>query len=345
MRVALFINHFLKPTHHAIAQLIGALPSCAYTVYAKRFEDHFDLPNVAGRVIYAKGPVPGLAPGAFDLVHAIYDGRSALSAAAAARDAGVPFVLSYHGGFDLHVRIADPRYLEASKDMTEAAAAVTVPARPDLERLRAMDIRRPIEVLPVPVDVSRLPRRSAVDARRLVAVGRLVPKKGIDLAISAMGRLPCDHLIVVGDGELRAELEAEARRAEVAGRVRFAGLLPIDEALSLVASAFTLVHPARVGPDGNAEGTPQVVLLAQAMGVPVIAARSGNLEEIVEHGVTGLLVPPDDGEGLAAAVARLRRDPALLARLNRPRDVGERSLERVARRLGRIYEQALARVP
>jgi hypothetical protein len=134
--------------------------------------------------------------------------------------------------------------------VTERAAAVTVPAHADVQRLRAIGVRRPIEVVPVPVDGKRLPRASAIDPLRLVLVGRLMPKKGVDVAISAMTRLPHYHLLV-GDGELRSELEALARRMGVVERVRFAGMLPIDDVLRLVASAFALVHPSRLAPDGK----------------------------------------------------------------------------------------------
>jgi len=341
MRVALFTHHFLEPTHHAIAQVIEGLTHCAFTVYAKRFENHFRLPNVVDRITYRKGVAPGLSSEFFDVAHAVYDGKTAIRAAMASQEAKLPFVLSYHGGFDVHVKIHDPRYREATRLITEAAAAVTVPCRGDIDRLRAIGVQRSIRVVPVPIDFSRLPVATRIEGRRLVAVSRLVPKKGVDIAISALVRLPTYELIVVGDGELRSQLEEHARDVGVRERVRFLGLLPLDSVLELLRSAFALVHPARIAPDGNAEGTPQAVLWAQAMGVPVIASRSGSLEEIVEDGRNGRLVPTEDPDGIAIAVKELEHEPLLRDRWRRGVELSHHSIERVVQNVATIYRDAL----
>lgn len=342
MRVALFTHHFLEPTHHAIAQLLGALRDCDVIVYAKRFEHHFQPENIRGRIPYIKGRVPGMEPKAFDVAHAIYDGKTAFRAYYAALDAKIPFILSYHGGFDVHAKIHDSRYRDQSRIVTEGAAAVTVPCMQDIDRLRAIGVARPIEVLPVPVVVPPGFVSRQADPKRLVLVGRLVPKKGVDVALRAMCHLPEYFLHVVGDGELREQLEGLARDLGVRSRVTFLGLLPFDAMLAEVASAFALLHPARVASDGNAEGTPQVVLLAQAIGVPVIASRSGSLGEIVEHANTGLLILADDERGLAASVHLLGKNDTLRARLNRPASHEERTLERVASKLRGIYDNVCA---
>jgi glycosyltransferase involved in cell wall biosynthesis len=341
VKVALFTHHFLEPTHHAIAQVMGALPECEYTVYAKRFEDHFDVSNVVSRVPYTKGLADGLSRSSFDLVHAIYDGKTAMRAHGAAREAGLPFVLSFHGGFDTHAKIHDERYREATRRIAESATQVTVPSASDVALLARIGVRRATTILSVPVVIGVSAGHSLPHAHRLLLVGRLIPKKGVDVALSAMLLLPEYSLDVVGDGELRDELVQQAARLGVVDRVRFRGLMPLREVEALLAGAFALVHPARVGPDGNAEGTPQVVLLAQAMGVPVIAGASGNLSDVIDDGRSGLLVRPDDPAALACAVTRLAKDPALLAHLRHPAGCGERSIGRVAAQLRQIYRHAI----
>jgi len=117
--------------------------------------------------------------------------------------------------------------------------------------------------------------------------------------------------------------------------------LPLHQVEEHLAGAFALLHPARVGPDGNAEGTPQVVLLAQALGVPVIAGASGNLCDVIEDGRSGLLVRPEDPAALARAVTHLAKDLDLLAMLRRPAGCGERSIGKVAAQLRQLYRGAI----
>lgn len=343
MRVALFTHHFLEPTHFAIAQVLEAMADCDYTVYAKRFQDHFELANVRRRIVYRKGLVPGLLPGRFDVVHAIYDGKTALRAHQAAAMADIPFILSFHGGFDTHAKILDAEFRERSRAVAQAAAAVTVPCEQDIGRLRRIGVTRRIIVLPVPVVLSVSRESREADPDKLVVVGRLIPKKGVDVALRAMPCLPGHTLDIIGDGERRPELERLASNLGVSDRVRFLGLLPIAEMERHLIRAFALLHPARVAADGNAEGTPQVILMAQALGVPVVAAESGSLGEIVDREHTGILVPPDDPQALAGAVRRLGGDPELRERLEHLPFAGERSIGNVSARLREIYVDAGAR--
>jgi glycosyltransferase involved in cell wall biosynthesis len=343
VRVALFTHNFLEPTHHAIAQLLGAMSDCSYTVYATRFEDHFDLGNIRDRIAYRKGPVPGLSRARFDLVHAIYDGTTAIRAQQAAAECGIPFVLSFHGGFDTHAKIHDPLFRDRSRLIAQAAAAVTVSSNQDVDRLRSIAVSREIVVLPVPVVLTarRHERRSIPG--KLVTVGRLIGKKGVDLAIKALCDLPGHTLEVVGDGELRDQLEWLTKDLGLSDRVRFSGLLPISETERVLLSASALLHPARVAADGNAEGTPQIILMAQALGVPVIAADSGSLSEIVHDGTSGILVPPENPQALADAVKRLAADSALRERLERLPLDGGRSIGKIAQMLHAIYQGARVR--
>ena len=337
MRVAFFTHNFLEPTHHAIAQLMGAMDDCSYTVFAKRFEDHFALANVVGRTIYTKGPLPQLNSAAFDLVHAIYDGKTAIRAYQASASVGLPFVLSFHGGFDTHAKIHDARYREASRAVCEAASAITVPCAQDRDQLHAIGVSSLAEVLPVPVVTGVRRRERQPDPWRLLLVGRLVPKKGIDTAIRAMAELPGYRLEVIGEGELEAPLRGLVERLGLTKQVSLCGHLSLAEVEQRMLRAFALLHPARVAADGNAEGTAQVVLHAQALGLPVIATATGNLGAIVRHGITGLLVPSDNPAVLAATVHALAANPVLqrvLAHLPEPAD---RRLSAVAVQLRGIY--------
>jgi hypothetical protein len=143
----------------------------------------------------------------------------------------------------------------------------------------------------------------------MIAVGRLIEKKGFETAIGALCQLPGETLTIIGAGPLRAKLEEAASRLGVAGRVRFMGELTLAETLHTIGAHRVLIHPSRRDEDGNSEGTPQVILWAYALRVPVVASDAGSTSEIVEHERTGILVPQNDRDAIALSVLRLLREP------------------------------------
>lgn len=146
----------------------------------------------------------------------------------------------------------------------------------------------------------------------VLAVARLVPQKGIDVLVRAYERLRStgcvEHdLLIAGDGPLRTELERLAVDLDVAGNVVFLG--PTDRAgvASLFRGASVFVLPSFHEPFGI------VVLEAMAAGAPVVATRVGGVPEFVVDGVNGLLVEPNDADGLASAIAEVLADQELTA--------------------------------
>lgn len=142
------------------------------------------------------------------------------------------------------------------------------------------------------------------------------------------------HFLIVGDGQLRAELETRAAALGIAERVTFAGLQtdvrPFLEAMDLFLIS------------SEHEGLPLALLEAMAMRLPVVATAVGGIPEVVEPGVSGMLVPFGDPAALAAAAAELLADPARRAALGEAARwrVEERfSIERMARELEAIYTQ------
>lgn len=159
---------------------------------------------------------------------------------------------------------------------------------------------------------------------RLLTVAALEPYKGIDRLIEAAAllarRLPGGTLLewrVVGEGKLRPRLEDALARRGLAGTVELEGALSQEEVARRLAGCDVFVQPSVVAPDGQMEGIPVALMEALASERPVVATRLSGIPELVEDGVTGLLVPPGDAEALAAAVTRLVRDPALAGRLAR----------------------------
>lgn len=151
---------------------------------------------------------------------------------------------------------------------------------------------------------------AADEGRDVVSVGRLVAKKGFDLLIQAFARLdrPDMRLRIAGDGPERAALVAAAEAAGVADRVDFLGAQPHAAALALIRSGAIFALPCRTSSTGDRDGIPVVLMEAMAAGKAVVAGRLETIAELVEDGVSGLLVPPDDVDALAGALARLVDD-------------------------------------
>jgi len=176
----------------------------------------------------------------------------------------------------------------------------------------------------------------------MLFVGLLVPVKGLDVLVEAMGRMaPSEFLcVLVGDGQLRNGLQEQAERAGLSNQIRFMGQRPSAEVPLWMCAADALVLPSR------SEGRPNVVLEAQACGVPVVATRVGGTPELVEDGRTGMLVEPEDPVGLASALGRLADDARFRQSLGRcARSHVERSgltWERSASKVMDIYKEALS---
>lgn len=154
---------------------------------------------------------------------------------------------------------------------------------------------------------------------RIVSVGRLRAKKGLDTLIEACALLQrrgrafrCE---IVGYGEEHDRLAALIAARDLTEQVQLAGKLTRDQVIERYARAAVYVQPSRVAADGDRDGIPNVLLEAMAMGLPVVASRVSGIPELVQHGRNGLLVEPDDAVGLADAIADVLDDRALGARL------------------------------
>ena len=155
---------------------------------------------------------------------------------------------------------------------------------------------------------------------RILAVGRLVPKKGFDVLVRACAAVAAEwddvELVLAGEsGEQEADLHALVDELDLGGRVRFRGALGQSELFAEYRRASVLCAPSRVLSDGDRDGIPNVLVEAMACGLPVVATGISGIPELVEDGVNGLLVAPDDADALAAAILRVAGDRALAARL------------------------------
>ena len=183
------------------------------------------------------------------------------------------------------------------------------------------------------LDLERFPPRpAATDGGtgpvRLLTVCRAVEKKGLDVLLEALARLPTEldwRLTQIGGGALRDKLRRQAERLGLAARIEWLGAQPQEAVLAQYRAADLFVLASRIADDGDRDGLPNVLMEAQSQGLACLASDVAAIPELIHADETGLLVPPDDPDTLAEALARLIRDPALRARLGA---AGERRVRR-----------------
>ena len=148
----------------------------------------------------------------------------------------------------------------------------------------------------------------------ILAVGRLVEKKGFDDLIRACALLRDQgrrfRCRIVGKGSLEGRLRALVAELDLSACVELVGPLPGEALLELYPRATAVVAPCVIGADGNRDGLPTVLIEAMALGVPVVATDVTGIPELVEDGRTGLIVPQHDPAALARAIRCLMENPA-----------------------------------
>lgn len=259
--------------------------------------------------------------GDFDVVHVHWPMPHALLGFAARRAAGVPVVCSFHGveltwtRSDLRPLTPLLRWIVRSADAVTANSSYTAEM---IRKLHPREVHRVAFGSALDVPATEPGARPPQGSLRLLFVGRLVERKGVRYLLDALAKLRGSvpvQLRVVGDGPLRAALEAHARAVGVADTVTFEGF--VDEAAlgAHYRSCDALVLPAIIDAKGDTEGLGVVLIEALAHGRPTVASRVGGIVDVVKDGETGLLVEPGDAGSLAAAIDRLWRCPELRERL------------------------------
>jgi glycosyltransferase involved in cell wall biosynthesis len=271
-----------------------------------------------------------------DLAH-LHTFASHVVGTRAARAAGVPVVRTEHSTR----AFVDPTCRPfAAWSLARATVSISVSRHVrDVAASRAPWALPWMRVVPNGVDVERFAYSPAPTGGplRLAIVGRLEPRKGVDLAIEAVARVQGVELDVVGEGERRAFLEGLARRRGAADRVRFLGFA--SDVRPAIAACHAVLCTSRT------EGLGLALLEAMSMGRPVLGFRVGGVTDVVDDRLGALLGPPGDVPSLAASLARC------VSGRERLRDLGGRARTRVVERFssgamcaayGHAYADALA---
>jgi glycosyltransferase involved in cell wall biosynthesis len=247
-----------------------------------------------------------------DAVHGYFAHVPTEVAAKAARRLGVPY------GFSVHA--LDARKVSRSGLAERArAAACVIACNPDV----AGDLRRagaPVQLIPHGVDLEcfRPTPPPPAQVLTILAVGRLVPKKGFPVLLEAAARVLAPfRLRIVGDGAERPDLERRIAALGLTNRVELAGTATHADLPAEYAAAHIVVVPSIADAKGDRDGLPNVVLEAMSSGRPVVASDIGAVSSAVVDGRTGVLVPPGDAAALAGALEFLADQPDMRERLGR----------------------------
>jgi glycosyltransferase involved in cell wall biosynthesis len=243
-----------------------------------------------------------------DIVHANSSKAGVLGRAAAAL-VGVPVrIFTVHGwAFKAYSGAASALYRWSDRLMaplTTVTICVSEREREAGVAARTCNVERTV-VIPSAVDAVAAPlARHEGEPPQILAVGRLAAPKDPVTLVRALAEVDAPFTArIVGDGPDRPAVEAEIRAAGLAGAIELAGERRDVPQLLAGADVFVL--------STQSEGAPLSILEAMAAGLPVVAAAVGGVPELIEHGGTGLLVPPADPAALAAALERLLRDAGL----------------------------------
>lgn len=243
-------------------------------------------------------------------IHAYFAHQPAAVAEAAARRLQVPF------GFSTHAK--DARKVEPTELGRRARAATCVVAcNPDVAaELTAAG--GTVHLLPHGVDTTRFAPQPWPAERplRLLAVGRLVEKKGFAHLIKAVTQLQTSfHLRIIGDGPEQPQLQQQIEQAKLTEQVELCTSLTHAELPAAYAAAHGVVVPSVVDRSGDRDGLPNVLLEAMASGRAIIASDVGAVRSAITHEVDGLLLPPGDEAALTQAITQLAERPVARQRL------------------------------
>ena len=278
-------------------------------------------------------------------IHAEFADAAAVLAKSAARRLSLSFSCG------LHARdVFCCKY--ALHSLLRGAAFVTVCNHCAARHLRSSvpELGETLHVIPHGVDLQHWPYRAArptAPRLTLLFAGRLVPKKGLDVLLRALGEFiqaPNPELVIAGRGPALTALREEATRLKIADHLRWEGLVGRERLRALMLRAHMLVVPSVVDADGDRDGIPNVILEALATGLPVVATDAGSIPEVVTPR-TGWPVSQRAPEELAAAIDCVAEHPGEARERSR---AGRQAVEtrfdahRLARRRAELLRSALS---
>lgn len=254
-------------------------------------------------------------------LHAHFASVSTTVTRAASALTGIPYSFTTHAKDIFHEDVVLTDLARKTAD-ADHVIAISDFNRRYLSRVLGPELADRVVVVRNGLEIDRFPYRPKQGATgevpSLLAVGRLVEKKGFAHLLDALARLRADgmscRLDLVGTGPLEEELRTRSHTLGLDDLVTFHGALTQAEVRDMLTDHDILVSPFVIGTDGNADGLPTVLLEGMATGIPCVAGAVTAVPEVIDHGRTGWLVDGTDEANIASTIAEvaaaLRTDPA-----------------------------------
>lgn len=287
-----------------------------------------ELPNFAEKLAVAKGNIHEVAQSisiAFEIkklgiqhLHAHFGTQATTVARQAAIFADISYSFTAHAK-DIYYQYEEST--ELGEKMRDAFSTVTVSDYnlAYLQQQYGADAAKAVRVYNG-MDLDKFPYAEFTSRERhILAVGRLVEKKGFSVLLDVLALLKQQNINVkctlVGDGTLRQELAAQIKALNIEDVISMVGPMPQPDIIEMMKAANMVVTPCVISEDGDRDGLPTVLLESMALGTPVSSTQVEGIPELVIDNETGLCVPPQDPMVLAQAMQRLLDDQALCQQL------------------------------
>lgn len=261
-----------------------------------------------------------------------------------------PILTSFHG-FDITTHLQDngndcyknlfekgDRFLPISENWRRKLIELGCPPERIVVHRMAVDLKQ----------FQYIPRSLASgETAAVLSVARFVEKKGLEYAITAVAALLKRGVdlqyTIIGDGELRSSLTALIEELGAGDRIRMDGWQQQDEVLKAMNRSHILLTPSVTASSGDQEGIPVVLMEAMAMGLPVLSTIHSGIPELVQNGISGILVPPRDSKAIEDALYSLISNPGSwsgIEKAARERVETDYNIKSQIRRLEHIYSEA-----
>lgn len=247
-----------------------------------------------------------------DHLHAHFATSAATVTRLAARIAGISYSVTMHAKdifhesvepADLESKIADAKFIVTVSDFNKQYLSETYGHAEKTHRIyNGLDLK----LFGFNPDTNR--------KRKIITVGRLVPKKGLRYLIDAC-RILADRGVdfeceIIGTGELKKELQSQIESLSLQRYVDLSGPQPQNIVREKISSSAVFAAPCIVADDGNRDGLPTVITESLALGTPCVSTDVTGIPEIIKHEETGIIVPQHNAEELADQLNRLLDDPS-----------------------------------
>ncbi|GAP13760.1 glycosyltransferase [Longilinea arvoryzae] len=294
-----------------------------------------------------------------DVIHANWVLPNGPIALVVSRLLKIPYVLSLHGS-DIYVSQKNPAFSRVSRSVFDGASSVTACSRELKEAaVRLGSNEEKTYLLAWGADPEKFsPSNYSIDLRNkfgiaeseilVIAVGRLVYKKGFNILISAWKKVyeqfPTSRLIIGGGGPLQEALEQKAKELHIDGSIFFSGRINWQEMPTYLASADIFVLPSVKDEHGNMDGLPTVLLEAMSSGTACIASEIGGVPLVIEDGKNGILVQEKSSDQLSDSLINVIKNDPLRQELKdsaRNSILLEHNWLNVARKLVGLFSSAI----